>query len=308
MDLRSRDSTLPRPPSPVLVSGFALLAAVACRPSPPPAGPPASQSTAQRIISISPNATETIGLLGQADRLIAVSSFCVWPPLVEKLPRIGGLFDPNLEEIVRLHPDLIILRGRNHAIERLCADQGIRLHVDRTQSFADIETTTRELGRLLDCPSQAERVLADMQTRLAAITRAVAGRPRPRVLLTLSRGPDELGRIMTAARGTYMHQVIEYAGGENIFAGLSVDYPQVSVEAILTLRPEVIIETMPETRPTPGLRQKLLDQWRRLGPIPAVRSGRTFVVTDPHAQIPSPRIVEIVAEVARMLHPEVRID
>jgi len=283
-----------------------LVAGASCAPDRPPG--PTSRAVAGRIISISPNCTETIGLLGQTQRLVAVSSFCVWPPEAMKLPRVGGLFDPSLEAMVQLRPDLIILRGRNKAVEQLAADRGIELFRDRTESFEDIYATVRELGRLLDCSQRAEDAIDQMRRSLERIGRAVKNRRRPRVMLTLSRNPDDPGQYMTASRGTYMHEMIVFAGGENVFAELAVPYPQVTPEAILSARPEVIIETMPESKDQEGLEVKLRSQWRRLGPIPAVQNDRIYVLTDEHAQIPSPRIVAIVARLARLLHPEAGID
>lgn len=263
-----------------------------------------TQPVPQRIISISPDATEMIGSLGQARRIVAVCTFCVWPAEVKTLPRIGGLFDANAETILKLQPDLIILRGANKAVEQVCGEGRIRLYRDRTERFDDICKTLGELGDLLDCRDQAAAVERRMKARLDQISKAVAGRPRPKVLMTLSRRPDSLGEVMTGSRSTFVHEIIVRAGGENAFADMSLDYPRVGPEAVLAARPDVIIEAMPETPASPTLEASLREQWRRLGPIPAVQTNRIYLLTDDHCLIPSPRIVEIIAKIARLLHPE----
>lgn len=294
----------------------------ACDRSPPAIGPTAKSTAApartthpatdgpryRRIISISPDATEMIGALDAADRLIAVSSFCIDPPRVRELPRIGGLFDINLELVLRLQPDLIILRGDNRAVQDLCARNRIRIYRDRTNTFDDIFQTLADLGELLDATYQAGRLASAMRERLARIDAAVAGLPRPRVFITLSRNPDTLAAVMTAGQQTFVDEIIRRAGGINVFADASLDYPQVSPEAVLAARPDVIIECMPEATFTDALREKVMNTWKPLVQMPAVASGRIYLLDLPHALIPSHRVVDTVAAVARLLHPEAKLD
>jgi len=284
---------------------FMLSILPACRPQ---STAPARAPVPQRIIALAPNAVEIIAALGETKRLVAVGDFCTWPPELASLPRVGGLFDTNLEAILRLQPDLLILRGRSDDLERLYRDRGIRIYQDPTESFDDIYRTLRELGDLLDRRSAAEAVERDLRRRLDRIAAAVADRPRPRVFLTIARNPDSLANILTAGKRTFVHEVIARAGGENIFADLAMDYPQVSPEAILAARPEVIIEAMPETEPSPELSARVQALWRQLGPLPAVQNDRVFILTDDNALVPSPRIVDVVARVARWLHPGADID
>ena len=124
------------------------------------------------------------------------------------------------------------------------------------------------------------------------------------MLLTLSRPPDRLANLLTTGRGTFLDEMLEIAGGVNIFGDLDMRYPQVSAEAIIAKRPEVIIEMMPEVKLTLKLKRQLLNQWKRFGTIPAVASGRIHFLTTDHCLIPSPRYVEIIEQVSRLLHPE----
>jgi iron complex transport system substrate-binding protein len=144
-----------------------------------------------------------------------------------------------------------------------------------------------------------------MRSGLQRISTAVAGRPRPRVFITVARQPGSLANILTASRGTFVHEIIEYAGGENVFADLAMAYPQVSLEAILAAQPDVIIEAMPEIEPTEALAASVRELWAKLGPLPAVKNNRVYLLTEPNALTPSPRVVEVVGHVARWLHPEV---
>ncbi len=257
-----------------------------------------------RIVTIGPSTADLICRLGACDRIVGVDRFCVHPRLGDRL-RVGGLVDPNLERIAALTPDLIVLRGHNESIESLARARGITLYHDRTDSFADLETTVRDLGRLLHRTDEAERLIVRFRERLERIRRRVAGRPRPRVVVTLARRPDRLADLLVAAPGTFLHETIEIAGGRNVFEQLDVRYPQVSPESILARQPEVILELMPEAGNDPQLLRRVRKQWRSLGSMPAVATGRIYVLTDARALIPSLEYPEIVERIARLLHPEV---
>ncbi len=278
-----------------------------CRPRESPA-PSSVPSTPKRIISISPNSTEIVAALGAGDRLVAVSDFCVWPPRVKSLPHVGGLFDVNLEAVLRLRPDLIVLRGRQQGVEQLCESNGIRLFRDRTESLNDIYTTLGELGDLLGCPDKAADAQRRMRDRLATIAKAVEGKTRPRVLMTIARNAEAISSVMVGARGTFVDDMITAAGGQNVFGDLSAAYPSVSQEAILVARPEIIIDAMPEVKATAELEAKTRKQWSDLGPLPAVEHDRVYLLSDENATIPSPRIVEVIARLARWFHPEAKFD
>ena len=264
----------------------------------PPLAPP------RRIITIGPNAAEIICELGAANRLIAVDRFCVFPPDLATRPRIGGLFDPDLERIAALRPDLIVVRGRSEAIERLATERGVALYHDETDSLAGVEKCVIDLGRLLAKEREAGAIVSRFRDRIEAIRARAAGRPRPRVVVIPMRQPDRLANLLTAGRGTFLDEMIDIAGGVNVFGYLDMAYPQISPEAILTRRPDVILEMMPEVNVTPELRARMIEQWRSLGSIPAVTTARVHFITDDNALIPSPRYVEIVEKIARILHPE----
>lgn len=237
-----------------------------------------------------------------------MSDFCVWPESIKELPHIGGLFDTNLEALLTLRPDLVVLRGNQKAVEDLCAANGIILFKDTTESLNDIYGTLHQLGNLLDRKEQADAAESRMRQKLKQIADAVADRPRPRVLMTIARNTDGLTSVMSAAADTFVDDMIDAAGGENVFHGSALAYPTISPEAILMSNADVIIEAMPEVALKPQLEKKLLAQWQEFGRLPAVKNQRIHIVTDDNTTIPSPRIVDVIAKLARLFHPGVEIE
>ncbi len=262
----------------------------------------------RRIITIAPNAAEIISTLDAADRLVAVSEFCVYPPELAALPRVGGLINPNLEAILGLKPDLVILGGRSPDIERLCESHGIAFHNDPTVGLEDVFSKILTLGDIVEQQAAARRLAEDMRRRLDTIGAATRGLARPRVLFVTGRAATSLAGVTTAGKDTFVNEMIERAGGVNVFGHLDVAYPQVSLEDILSARPEIIIEARPGETPSETLREEARRQWSRIGPMPATRADRVYVVTEAHMLIPSPRVVDSIAIITRLLHPEIEID
>ncbi|GJM26645.1 MAG: cobalamin-binding protein [Phycisphaerae bacterium] len=247
-------------------------------------------SAPRRIIATSPSNTEIICALGAADRLVAVSSYATHPPEILKLPRIGGLIDPDMESILVLAPDLLVMRGRNPQVEKLCIDHHIRFYEDKTDTLDTLFTTIRELGAILDRSGKASELIDRTRRQLDDVKSSVGKRKRPKVLMTL-RSPDKLGGITTVSRQSYLGQVIELAGGDNIFASLDTPYPQIGLEDIISKQPDIIIEAMPGVKNAEKLAEQLLKQWRDVGNINAAQHGRVVVLTEDYVLVPSPRVV-----------------
>jgi len=258
----------------------------------------------RRIVAMAPNSAEVICTIGACDRIVGVSKFCVFPKELLERPKVGGLSDPDLERITALRPDLLVLRGRNDALERLADTLKIPIYRDETDTLAGIESCLRELGERLGLPNEGDAKAAEFRDRIRAVQHRVSSKPRPRILVTVARQPDRLANILTTGRGTFLDEMIDAAGGVNVFGQLDMPYPQVSPEAILAKQPEIILELLPEVELTQDLRWGMLAQWKKFGTIPAVATGRIHFLNDDNALIPSPRYAAFIEKVAALLHPE----
>jgi len=264
-----------------------------------PKGPPP-----QRIITIAPNSAEIICALGACDAIIGVSKFCVYPPDLSSVPRVGGLIDPDIEKIIALRPDLIVLRGNSESLARVASDSGIPIYFDQTDSIDGIETCIKDLGVRLSLQERAGQLIAQFRRDLAAIAKRTHGKPRPSVLVTITRQSRRMANLLTAGKGTFLDEMITLAGGRNAFGDIEMPYPQISPESIVAHRPDVILELLPERDLSASDRAALTGDWQEMSTVPAVRHGRIYFLDDDNALIPSPRYVEIINKVSRLLHPE----
>ncbi len=256
-----------------------------------------------RIVAMGPNSAEIICALGACDAIVGVSKFCVYPPELSNRPKVGGLFDPDLEVIAGLRPDLVVLRGRTDSLARFCEQWNVPTYADPSDSLADVERAIDELGARLERPGEARELVRVFRARIAAVRDRVADEPRVRVLLTVSRQTGSLANLLTTGPGTFLHEAIEVAGGENVFGDLDMRYPQVGPEAIVAKDPEMIVELLPGATESDNRAGEAMSVWAPLSTVRAVRTQRIFVMTEENGLIPSPRYVEIIERLSHLLHP-----
>jgi len=256
---------------------------------------------------MSPNITETIFALGQGDRIIAVSSYCDYPPEVKSLPAVGGYIDPNLEKITMLSPELIILPGQHEKVAALAKQNGIPvLHV-HMDNLATIQSGIKRIGEALECPDEAAALWSRIQGELDAVRKAVEGRPRPKVLLINTRSSHDLNNLFTVGNKSFLSEMLEIAGGENIFSDHPEDYFEASKESVVLRAPDIIIECHAGEGLSDEELQRYRDDWQALPSLPAVEQGRIYLFEESYALRPGPRIALIAQQFARWLHPDAEI-
>ena len=259
----------------------------------------------QRIISLVPAATEMLYAIGAGPRVVAVSSYDSFPPEVARLPKVGALLDPNVELMLSLKPQLVVIYGTQTDLKQQLARAGIGVFDYRHTGLADVTTTIRALGERTGAGARAEEVARGIDRGLEDVRRKVAGRPRPRTLLVFGRERLALRGLYASGGLGFLNDMLDVAGGVNVFADVKAQAVQASTEQILARRPDVIIEARAVNSAWPsGDRQAELDVWQALGSVPAVRDKRVLFLFDDRIVIPGPRVVEGTAAMAKALHPD----
>lgn len=291
-----------------------LIPGVGCRSSDPtgetgpsPADTTSSHTPSVRIICAAPSITEIVFALGSGDQVVGVSDFSVYPPAALSKPRIGGLFNPNRERITALKPDLVITQGEHdslHALERELGIQRLSVEID---SLSDLKEAIRILGDRLDRRSEARNLIFDLEKRLKHIREMTCDLPRPRVFLSLGHTPGDLTGLMTAGAGTFLDELIEIAGGVNIFGNIPHLYPQISKEALILEQPDIILEICPEGIST-GSRELLRQDWDRFASLHRQASVSVHFISSDYLLIPGLRLPLAAGEFARIFHGELFLE
>ena len=267
--------------------------------------PVTAQPRPQRIISIVPSLTETLFTIGAGPQVVGVGSFDTHPSEVATLPRVGGLIDPDMERIFSLRPDLVILHGSQQDQIQQLTRASIPVFSYTHGGLTDTLSVIRELGARTGHATDAERVVSEIEQRLAGVRARTSGRTRPRVLLVFGREPRSLRNIYASGGFGFLHDMLEAAGGDNVFADVRRESVQLTSEAIVTAAPDVIIELTYNDRMTPDTQAAEIAVWNRLPAIPAVRNKRVHLLLGNQFVVPGPRLAEATAGIARALHPEV---
>ncbi|CAN5743158.1 N/A [soil metagenome] len=273
--------------------GLLVLAAPAA--STQPVGP-------SRIISLVPAATEMLFALGAGSRVAAVSSFDTFPPEVSKLPRVGALLDPDLERILSLRPDLVVVYSTQTELRRQLDRAGIPQFLYKHARLDDVTVTIRELGTRVGESEAGARLAGAIESGVHEIRARVAGRERPRTLLVIGREAGALRGMFVSGGFGFLHDMLEAAGGTNVYSDVARESLQASTEMVLARRPDVILEIRGSPVPDSAV-QRERQVWHALSSVPAVRTGRIHIIGDARTVVPGPRVAEGTELLARALHP-----
>lgn len=258
-----------------------------------------------RIISLVPAATEMLFAIGAGPRVIAVSSYDTYPPAVKALPSVGALIDPNVERILSLKPDLVIVYASQTDLKQQLTRAGIGVFDYQHAGLADVTSTIRAIGTRTGDETQAGAVASRIERDLADIRAKTRALPRPRTLLVFGREPRSLRGLYASGGVGFLNDMLEIAGGTNVFADVKLQAVQASTEQVLATRPDVILETRAPSEAVPAAdRAADLDAWNVLASVPAVRNHRVLLIVDDRIVVPGPRVAEGTLLIAKALHPE----
>lgn len=263
----------------------------------------------QRIVSTVPSVTELLYALGLGDRVVGVTRFCRFPPEAQKKTKIGDYINPNIEAIAALKPDLVIVQTNPARLaERLGT---LHLHVLEVnqESIAALYNSIREVGDATGVPARAAQLINSIRNRLEEIRARAAPLRRTRVMFVVGRSPNRLDGLIVVGKASYLSDVIQIAGGENVFQDAMAAYPAVSLEEVIARNPEVIID-MGDMSDTVAVseehKRSVIALWQRLPVITAVKQHHVFAVASDIYVMPGPRVVNAAQSFLEMFHPEAK--
>ena len=268
----------------------------------------ASAAQPQRIVSGAPSITEMLYALGLGDRVVGVTEFCHYPPEVREKPKIGSYMSPSVETILSMRPDMVVVLEEHQGLAARLERVGLKTLAVQHNDLAGIYTSLRDIGEAAGVTPTAEKVVAGIQAELAEVAALAERLPRRKTMFVVGRSPGSLHDLVCVGRGSFLNELIELAGGENLFQSTASFYPKIGREEILARRPEVVVDMgdMSDTdEVTEAHRQSVAGLWKQeLPDLPAVRSGRVYAVAEDLFVVPGPRVGETARRFLEMIHPE----
>lgn len=251
-----------------------------------------------KIIALAPSITEIIYDLGAENRLQGVTQYSDYPAEARNLPRVGSYVRLDLEKIIALQPDLCLaIKDGNpkHIVDKIVS-LGIPVYVIDPRSLDHTMDTITRIGSLVNEEEAAAGLVADLQSRIARVQTVAKGTDyRPRVFFQIDAEP-----LVSAGNKTFIHELIELAGGLNTAAGKD-PYPRYSWEDILVLQPDIVLISSMAGGLGPDELVKTWKQWEQLS---AVVNKQIFVVDADLFDRPTPRLVDGLELIAEIIHPE----
>ncbi len=260
----------------------------------------ATAATYTRVISLAPSITETIFLIGKGNVVKGVSDFCTWPKEVKNIQHLGGYLDPNFEVMLSLKPDLVFILKEQSKVADFCKSQNIKCVLIDDHNLSAVVASIDTIAQYLGATPKGDSLTKNMREKLSADTAS----PKPSIMITIGRDGAGTGKVSScwvAAQGTFYGELITLAGAKNIMSDTSANYPTISAEAIMRLKPDIIIDVMPSMEQYRSQAQKLKKDWQIFTTVPAIQDSQVFSVSADYATIPSPRIMMLLSDVRRIV-------
>lgn len=253
----------------------------------------AINGTPQRIVSLAPSNTEILFALGLGDKVVGVTDWCDYPPEALEKEKVGAYDTPDIEKIVALNPDLILVAyGTTMDIINTLVGLGLTVFGIKTTDLYDLLDDIRRIGEITDKEIEAQALTSEMASKIEAIAVATSElEQRPRVFYIVWHDP-----LWTAGSGTFIHELIEKAGGVNICQNLT-GYVTISIEEVIARDPEIII--------TSEWSYDWAINATELASTNASQTDRIFTCDDDLVQRPGPRLVKGLEWFAHFIHPEI---
>lgn len=252
-----------------------------------------------RYISLAPSTTEILFALGLDNEIVGVSTYCNYPEQAKNKTKVGNFSNPSIERIISLKPDYIFCTGLEQApVIAQLRQLSLNVYVADPVSVEELFKTIEEIGKITHKAKEASLLIEKMKNEIEGViskVKLIPQQERVKVFIEIWHEP-----LMTAAKGSFVDELITLAGGINIAHDLIRPYCNFSAEKVINLNPQcIVLAYMDKEAPL-----KLIQQRFGWDKIDAVRNKRVFNDIDPDTLLrPGPRITRGLAEIYKRLYP-----
>ena len=262
-----------------------------------------ARAASQRVISTSPAITEILFAIGAGDRVVGVTDFCNYPEQACRLPSIGGPLNPSTETWITLKPDLIIIQEDSEVIQKNAKIFEIPSLTVSVNNLNNILNSIQIIADSLHMPQAGHQLAIKIKTKIEGY-RTHLKKIKPRqVLMLLSDTNDPSRDLYAVGRGTFLNELLTIAGGNNILPDTMAKYPKISKEFIIAKSPEIIMEVGPKSNLSNEETLIRKKTWGKYSTLRAVKNDRLYFIGADYILIPGPRLLNILDDFTRTIHP-----
>lgn len=254
-------------------------------------GIPQDRTDFERIVVIGPNITEILFALDQEEKIVGVDEFSQYPADTENIEKVGGILNPNLEKILSLNADLLLISGSSNQIENFCRSHSIEfisVFIDDTSS---IYSSIENISDILTIESYGDSLCTKLRSEINDVS---LNTPEysPSVLVAIVYGNQPPEKFMTVSDRSFIGELVNIAGGRNIFGDIPIPYPEVSKESVIIKDPDIILVIKPSNKDDIVNSGEIIRLWQETYPdLKAVRLNSIYILSDDYILIPGPRFI-----------------
>lgn len=253
-----------------------------------------------RIVSVAPSITETLFALGAGDQIVGDTTYCNYPEAAKSKPKIGGYITPDLETILATRPDMVFMMKNRPDIAQKLRATGIDVVELQPENLAGIFEEIQTIAAKIGAPEKGRALVQSIDKDIHAGGARPAGK-KPTVLFVVGRTPGTVADLIAVGRGSYLSELIELAGGANVFADATVPYPNVGLEDIIHRDPDVIIDMGHSEMVSERKKQSVRQLWEKYNFLKAVKRGTVFPVSADYFVTPGPRVGQAVRDIRKLI-------
>ena len=265
-------------------------------------------AASQRVISTSPAITEILFAIGAGDRVVGVTDFCNYPEQACRLPSIGGPLNPSTETWITLKPDLIIIQEDSEVIQKNAKIFKIPSLTVSVNNLNNILNSIQIIADSLHMPQAGHQLAIKIKTKIEGYRTHLKKIEPRQVLMLLSDTNDPSRDLYAVGRDTFLNELLTIAGGENVLPDTMARYPKVSKEYIIAKSPEIIIEVGPKSNLSKEETLARKKTWGKFSTLRAVKDDKLYFIGADYILIPGPRLLNILDDFTRTIHPELFSD
>ncbi len=247
-----------------------------------------------RIITLAPNLTELVFELGLGSKIVGNTAYCNYPDSANKIENVADLLTVNLEKITTLQPDLIFItaEGNSKSDYDKLLDLGFKVFVSNPRHYNGIKKTMLDMGKIFNVSEKAQSILSNWESRIETVKETHNQLVFRSAMFLVSTSP-----IFSVGKNSFIHQILTYAGLENIAADSEISYPMFNREDLLVKNPDCILLYETNNNNIDEL-LKTYPEWHTL---PAIINKRVFFINADLYSRPGPRFIDAVENLNKLI-------
>ncbi len=246
-----------------------------------------------RIVSLAPSITETLFYMNLGRSVVGVTRYAKWPKAVKDIPKIGGYYDINLESIINRKPDIVMLTYRQVKLAEKIRKLHIKTLVLHYGNIRNIIDSINIIGEYCNAEVKANNAAGLLKKQIDNISKKYKNSRRRKILICF--GYPGISPIIAAGNRSIYGDIIRIIGARNVYQG-SLAWPDISLSNIINLNPYAVF-----VLGSSKMDNKSILSWNRL-PIDAAAHHRVYLLEQNIYITPSPRIVQVIKNIAKLLY------